>query len=240
MKKIINTLIFSVFIALSLEAAPILLSEDKPLLLKAASARPITVSTNFVLSGADLVVVNSNIAKLKLLKRGFIFIPLRQKYDGTVVLTSKDGKLYTINLTSGGKKTVFKVEDPIQSIKDDDFKGFEFESGKIDNDARNIIKTVLLDKNLSGFKKMLSYQIIKGNQFNMIRTERYIGGKYILDKWELVNTSAVPLYFNEEDFYTEGILAVAIEKNRVLKGERVFLMTLLNRNTVYELEKEGR
>jgi len=236
MKKTIVSLIFSNLFALALSASPVLISEDSAISLKAASNTPITVSANFEIQNADLILVNKKMAKLKLLKKGFVFIPLVQRYKGTVVLSAKDGKIYTINIQSGGEKSVLQLEDPLQTLKPSN-KKIELESEKIDYDARNIIKAILLGKNLHGFKKTMAHQTIKSEQFTLTRYERYTGSKYVVDGWKITNITPDTLYFREADFYTEGILAIALQRHRVLKGESIYLYMLLNKNSVYNAEK---
>ncbi len=238
MNKIINTLIFSIGILLlsaQLNAAPILLTQDRAITLSTTATKPVTISTNFEISDANLIVLSDKHASLTLLKKGFILIPKRSKYKATVVVVARNGAIYTINMNSGGKKAVFRVEDPIQDY-DKQTKKFNFESGKMDQDARNMIKAFLLNKPISGFKKSNVYQKTNNGQFSLERVERHTGGKYILDKWILKNTSHASLYFAEEDFYTNGILAVALEKNRLLQNEEIFLILILNKNSIYENE----
>jgi len=242
MNKITDILTFSVLIiALSaqLSAAPLLISIDKAIEIKATSDRPITVGTNFEIETAELIVVDKEHASLKLLRKGFILIPRIAKFKVTIVLSARDGSVYTVNIEDGGKKSVFRVEDPLQ-LFNTSVKKFNFESGKMDQDARNIIKTILLKKPLSGFEKSLSSQTIDTEQYNLTRVERHTGSRYVVDGWNITNISNESLYFNEEDFYTSGILAVALEKNRVLKGETVFLYIIINKNTVFEAEKRER
>lgn len=242
MNKIIDTLTFSLLgllVASSLSAAPILLSQDETLLLKTSDSSPVTVSTNFEIDDANLVVMNKDHVSIKLLKKGFILIPKVKKYAATVVITSRAGDVYALNMNGSGKKSIFKLEDPIvESNKG--VKKFNFESGKMDQDARNIVKTILLNKQLSGFKKSKAYQLIPADGYTLERIERYAGLKYVVDRWSISNTSYEDLYFLEEDFYTDGILAVAIEKNRVLAQEKIFMLTILNKNTIYEKERENR
>lgn len=239
MNKTINILISSIVAILSstvISAAPLMLSQEKASNLKTSGLAPITVSTNFEITDANLIVLSDKHADLTLLKKGFILVPKKSNYSATIVLTARNGSIYPVNMKGGGIKTVFRMEDPLQSVNKN-VKKFNFESGKMAQDARNMIKTVLLDKPLSGFEKTNAYQKVTNREYSLERIERHIGGKYIVDRWSLKNTSNTPLYFVEEDFYTEGILAVAIEKNRILKSEEIFLLTILNKNSIYEQEK---
>lgn len=242
MNQITNTLIFSLFsILLSSElfAGTILLSRDKATELITSSSGPITVSTNFEISNVDLIVTSEKIATHKILRKGFILIPKKKNYNAVIVMTARNGTIYSINMRGSGIKTVFQLSDPMQTYNTMGIV-FDFESGRMDTDARNIIKTILLEKKLTGFEKAPAYQAINANQYLLERVERYTGAKYVVDRWNINNTSNNTLYFEEEDFYTSGILAVAIEKNRVQPNERIFLLTIINKNSVFEAEKRGK
>lgn len=242
MKKTIDILIFSISILLlsvTLNAAPIKITQDDAVTIVSSGTSPVTVSTNFDVLNANLIVTNDSQATLTLLKKGFIIAPKKSNYKATVVLTARNGSIYAVNMSGGGKRAVFRLEDPIQDF-DKFTKKFDFESGKIDQDARNIIKGILLEKKISGFKKSDAYQMVNNGQYNLERIERYTGGKYIVDRWKLTNTSGDSLYFIEEDFYTNGILAVALEKNRILDKEEVFLILMLNKHSIYEVEKRAK
>ena len=240
MKQTINILIFKLlmlFAASIAAASPIYLSQDSLLELETKGDRPVTITTNFEIEDLKLITIEDNEVQLEILKKGFVLIPKSRGYKATIVLSARDGSIYTISLSGGGKKAMFRLDDPMQTYNKKG-KAFEFESARIDTDARNIIKTILLNKKLAGFKKEKAYQSIKVKQYNISRIERYVGGKYVVDRWVIKNTTLDSLYFNEEDFYTEGVLAVAVEKNRVLTGESIFLITILNKHSIYNKAKD--
>lgn len=215
-------------------AQPILLTEEKPAKLTTESSRPITVKTNFLIKDAKLIIRDKDDASIELLPKGFIVVPMKRKYKATVVLSAQNGSLYTVDLDSGGDQAVFSLEDPLQDYKTD--AKYNFETLRIDQDARNIVKAVLLEKPISGFEKHAAHSQITGNGFILQRIDRYTGSKYVVDRWNITNITNSMLTFIESDFYTQGILAVALEKYRIKPGENIYLITINNKHAIYQAE----
>ena len=240
MKKIINTLIFSVAVGSSLFAGSIRINNDEAAELKIAASKPNVIDFNFIVKKAKLVQASSGASSLELLDKGFIIVPKKSVIAATVVVTALDGTSYVINLQTSrkGAKSVFHLEDPLQGYKSKAGKDLKFETDTIDKDARNIVKAILLHKPISGFDKVKAERSVKGAEITMLRENRYIGSKYVADEWELKNKTEKILYFSGEDFYTKGVLAVSLEKKRIQPGESIYMITLLNKHAVYLSEKE--
>lgn len=218
----------------TLLAKPILITEDEPVRLSVTDSRPVTVKTNFLIKDAKFIISDTDNAKLELLPKGFIVVPLKRNYNATVVLNASNGALYTVDVDSGGRQSVFNLEDPLQSYKTD--AKYNFETLRIDQDARNIVKAMLLDKPISGFEKYNSYMKVNGNGFDLERLERYNGGKYVVDRWAITNVSNEGLYFTESDFYTQGILAIALEKYKLKPNESMYMINIYNKHAIYKAE----
>jgi len=241
MKKIINILIFNVVLAVSVAAGTIRISNDNATDLYIAASKPSVVDFNFIVKKAKLVQAFSDASSLELLDKGFILIPKKSVIAATVVVTAMDGTTYVLNMQTRRErvKSVFHLEDPMQGYKSKAQKNLRFETDKIDTDARNIVKAILLDKPLSGFEKVKAERSVSGTDIDMRRKNRYVGSKYVADRWEITNKTGKVLYFSGEDFYTKGVLAVSLQKKRIQPGESVFMITLLNKYSVYLSEKEG-
>lgn len=237
MSKTINTLISSLLLSLSAYAGTVSITTSEPASIRVKDGRPITINTNFQLKGAEILMTKSDAATLRLLEKGFVIVPSVMKYVATIVLSARDGSVYTLDVKTGGSEAVFRVEDALQGYKGKAGSKMRFESNRIDDDARNIIKAVLLDRKLSGFQKIKAVREVEGDQFLMRREYRHVGGKYVADRWSISNTTDEAIYFGEEDFYTKGIMAVAIEKNRVQPGESIYLILLVNKQSVFEAER---
>lgn len=240
MRKAIRIFSSSVLCAGVLLAGNNKISQYAPLELSVSGAKPVVLDFNFNVKRAKLILSDDGAAAIEILDRGVLFIPKKEKPSGTIVVVAKDGKNYVVNLTGTGSSTVEHIEDPAQEYERKAAEGkVAFETDQIDRDMRNITKAILLQKPLSGFKKVKASKKIGSGQFQMAREYRYVGGKYIADYWELENVTNETLYFEEREFYTKGVLGVGIQKNRVEPGEKVYLLLLLNKQKIYEDAKES-
>ncbi len=240
MKKIIATLIFNLISVGAIFGQTVQLNSEEPSSINAISGRPVTISTNFQIQSAELLLTDEAAASLKLLEKGFVIVPSKAgSYRATIILSARDGAVYTVDFNAGAAdgSAVFKLEDQMQGFSEAEEDGEKYESSVIDQDAKNIIKSVLLGERITGFEKTKAPKVVSGTQFEMQREFRNIGNKYIADQWVITNTSKGPLSFNEEDFYTNGIAAVALEKNRILPGEKIYMILLINKNSIYNANK---
>ena len=78
---------------------------------------------------------------------------------------------------------------------------------------------------------------MNAKDFILERNKRFIGKKYIADIWMGLNTTDKTIYIDEEEFYTKGILAVAIEKNKIVANESFYLILILNKSSIQMLEE---
>lgn len=243
MSKITVTLIFNMMAALTSFGQTVHLSTDEPSTISAIDGRPITFNTNFQVQSAELLLTDETAASLKLLEKGFVVVPSKAgAYRATIVISARDGAVYTVdfNAGAGDGQAVFKLEDQMQgfSAGEESGNGERYESNEIDQDAKNIVKDVLLGDKMTGFDKTKSPKTVHASQFDMTRSFRHVGAKYIADEWMLSNNSNEAIMFQEEDFYTKGIIAVALEKNRLLPGEKAYMILLVNKTAIYNANKD--
>lgn len=232
-------LLASAVLASGLNAGSFLIGQRAPLEVSVSGMKPSVLDFNFQIKTAKLILSDSDAAAIEVLDQGVLIIPQKSNPSGTIVLTAKDGRNYIVNVAGDGNETMHHIEDPAQEYDAQKSAKLTFETDQIDKDMRNITKAILLQKPISGFKKIESPKKIGSVQFDMERNYRYVGGKYVADYWEIVNKSNEVLYFEENEFYTKGVLGVGIQKNRVEPGERVYLLLLLNKIAVYKQATEG-
>ena len=145
-----------------------------------------------------------------------------------LLITSRDGDTYVIELKAENKidtERIFnftsnKAQKPSASQQ-------VFETGKVDKDISKLLKRAMLGEKISGYK-MLEVK----RQFStpdLLMQKEYIldGGKYRVEKWYIQNKSSVDeIAFEEGNFYTNGILAIAFEEDH-LKPELTTVMWLV-------------
>lgn len=237
MKKTIATLTFSLFLTAGMYADSYKITTNTPIELEVANSKPVVFDVNFKVKQAKLIQSDKGMAAVETLERGVLYIPMKSNAQGIIVLTAVDGKNYVINVSSGGDKTVFHLDDPVQEFDAKTKDKLVFETDKIVVDARNIVKAILLQKPISGFKKVAAQRSIDSDEIRLSREYRYVGGKYVADYWLIKNITNEVLYFENDEFYTPGILAVSLQKNRIEPGETAFMISILNKHTVYESEQ---
>lgn len=240
MKKTTAILVFSLFVSLSGLAQTVQINSEEPTAINAVDGRPITINTNFQIKSAELLLTDETAAGMKLFEKGLVIVPSKVgAYRATVVIEARDGTVYNVDFNAGDSEgaAVFKLEDQMQGFAGSEGDADRYESNAIDSDAKNIIKSVLLGEKITGFEKTKAPRVVPGAQFDMMRSFRNIGNKYIADEWILLNKTNETISFREEDFYTNGILAVALEKNRLLPGEKGYLVLLISKSAIFNANK---
>lgn len=244
MKSATLTLTFKAVVAflaftLTLSAGSHTIGQRAPLEVQVSGVKPSVLDFNFVISSAKLILSDEDAAAIEVLDRGVLIIPRKTHPAGTIVLTAKDGRNYVVNFAGDGNETMQHIEDPAQEYDAMQNEKLTFETDQIDADARNIVKAILLQKPISGYKKIESPKRIRTSEFEMVRDHRYVGGKYVADYWQIQNSSNEVKYFKESEFYTKGVLAVGLQKYRVEPGERIYLLLLLNKVSIYKQATGG-
>jgi hypothetical protein len=237
MKKTIAILTSSLILSAGLLAESYKITTNTPVELEVADSKPAVLDVNFKVKQAKLIQSDKAMAAIETLEQGVLYIPMKSKAQGIVVITALDGKNYVVNINTGGDKTVFHLEDPTQEFNDDTQAELSFETDRIVTDARNIVKAILLQKPISGFKKISAERLVSSDEIKLSREYRYVGGKYVADYWLIKNITNEVLYFEADEFYTSGVLAVSLQKNRIEPGETMYMISILNKHTVYESEK---
>lgn len=237
MKKTINILIFSLIFASVASAGVYKITREAPAEIQISTSKPCVVDFNFEVTDAKLVQSNSKSAKLELLRKGFLFVPLNTSFSASVVVTARDGGNYVVLLSPGGNQSVFHMEDALQDYDAENTSKIDYESEELDKDLRNIVKAILIQKPLSGFKKTKAHKTVKTEVMDLTRMYRYIGSKYVADYWVIKNKTNRKQDYRSSDFYTKGILGVAPEKYSLQPGASMYVVTILNKYAVYQAER---
>lgn len=229
-----NLIICSIFlIGVSLHAMKLKITTDEPKEIKISNTKNSLLNFNFYVKSAKLIENKEKTTKLSILDKGLVLTPLTKNANGDIVISNDKGESYFIHFEASKH-----YEDVIFSFKDLDYEPitsnykkpkYNFETGKVEKDIKNIIKALMNNAKLTGFSRKSSSIKIRNPEFVMIKEARYTGAYYVVDKWYIQNTTNQELYFDEEDFYTKGIIAISITKNRLEPGETAILFSVINK-----------
>lgn len=154
-----------------------------------------------------------------------------QTEKADLLITSKDGDTYVIELKAENKpdtERVFnftsnKAQKPSVSQQ-------VYETGKVDQDVNKLLKSAMLGEPIAGYK-MLEVR----RQFNtpdLLMQKDYIldGGKYRVEKWFVQNKSSFDTVgFEEGNFYTNGVLAIAFEDDHIEAQQTTVMWMIINK-----------
>lgn len=232
-KKIIVLMIFG-FSSL-LQCADFKISKNNPQKIKVDTSKPLSLNFNFNIKKVNVLTNNDKDTKTVLLDKGLLMIFKKIEVDGQIVVTNMSGDSYIIYFEHNGNENVFNFIDPIFQYNHEKTEKIKSKVTVVENDIEQIIKKILNKKKLGGFTLINSSQTIQAKDFFIQRDKRYLGKKYIIDVWVGVNSSNRPIHLDEEEFYTKGILAIALEKNNINVGETFYLISVINKATFKNL-----
>ena len=133
-----------------------------------------------------------------------------------LIVWSNEGYTYLIKLSVTGEIQTFDLTT--NKIHNDNIEATEFESGAIDADIKKLMKLVILNKYIPGYRKTeVNRQFVTPDML-MQKNTMYDGGKYRLEKWLLKNETSSTLTLDEGSFYTKGILSIAFESPKIPVG----------------------
>lgn len=191
----------------------------------------------FKIKKASIVSQNPESFQTKPEETSVVVIPSTEKSNekADLIVTSRDGYTFVINLGATGNEKIFNLTtNKVQSANTEQT---QFESGKIDNDIKKLLKSATLDKKIPGYKKM---EVKK--QFHtpdLLMQKEYIldGGKYRVERWLLKNKSAYDtVVLDPGTFYTNGILAISFEVPKIPAGKIANMWIVINKSSFVETE----
>lgn len=219
-----------------LEAAKLKVSNEEVLTFKIANDRPTTVNFNFFVKKIKKIFNSKNKTQVRLLDKGIVIIPDSKKAAGVIIVTNEKGTSYTLNFSTDiNGDSVVQVDDVSYSRQK--VSKLNLETQSIDRDVSKAITLLdnmgTKDLALPGFElKQDSYTIYnKAKTFSMTRKYRYIGKKYIIDSWVVENLTDKPLFFENRDFASYGVIAASIQPKNVMGLEKASLYIFNNRSS---------
>lgn len=145
-----------------------------------------------------------------------------------LLVTSRDDYTFVLELQTGGTNRVFNLTSN-KTIKASPEQQ-KFESGKIDNDMKKLLQSVILEKKIPGYKMMEVKRFFHTQDLLMQKEYILDGGKYRVEKWFLQNKSSYDtVVLDEGNFYTNGILAIAFETPKIEPNSITTMWLVINK-----------
>lgn len=159
--------------------------------------------------------------------------------EADLLVWSVTGDAYLIKINAKGKEQKFSFSTntgdtiiPMSAKK--------FETGQIEKDIKHLMKKIVSGEEIPGYKKVDIKRGFTTPDLNMQKELYYDGGKYRVESWFLSNKTADNLTLDYENFYTNGILAIAFEKKTLEPGQVTKMWLIVNKSTVADRIKREK
>jgi len=154
--------------------------------------------------------------------------------SGDLLIWSSDGDPYLIKIKADGKKEQTFSFSSNKITTKVDLRAEKFETGRIESDIKNLVKRLVLEEDIPGYKKVNVKKKFNTPDLEMQKDIFYDGGKYRAEKWFIKNKTGDTLYLDYENFYAPGILGIAFEKNTLSPGQITKAWLILDKHTIYQ------
>lgn len=241
-KKLAGMLL--VVLAASVSAKTISLDTDEVISIHLKNNGINVLKMPFVVQNASLATKYKNVFKIKVKNRSIIIAPSVSsanaiKATGDLLVFSMKGNSYLIKIDVLGNSQIFEFT----TNKEEAYlppQAKVFETGKIERDVKRLIKTVINKREIPGYKKVSVKRIFKTPDLRLQKNVMFDGGKYRVEEWFVENSTEDVLTLDYENFYTNGILAIAFEKGTIEPGEITRMWLIVDKATVVDRLKRNR
>lgn len=192
----------------------------------------------FVIQKADLSSETPENFNITSKNKTIVIIPTISHPDAQqddLILWSSEGQAYLVNIKSNGTEQTFDFTSNEVSENSTEIK--KYETGKIKTDIKNIIKKMVSKELVPGYKKIDVKKKFLTPDLEMQKEFIQDGGKYRAEEWYLKNISGENLLLDYENFYTNGVLAIAFEKKTLEPNEISKAWLIIDKNTIYSRMK---
>ena len=188
----------------------------------------------FIIQSAQLSTETPESFQVTSKNMSLIILPTTLEPDETadVVLFSLTGEPYLLKITATGDEQQFvftsnKVinESPTREAK-------QFETNRIERDITNIMKKAAAGEPIPGYTKVEVKKQFLTPDLEMQKEFFYDGGKYRVETWFLKNTTNQLLTLDFTNFYTDGVLAMSFEVNKLEPGQVGKMWMIINKSTI--------
>lgn len=190
----------------------------------------------FIVEDAKIATAIQEDFQIKAKKDSIVIIPTATAPStiADLIVWSADGYTYLIKLDINGKDQVFNFTS--NRVQPQTPETIEFESGKIDEDIKKLLKTAMLDKNIPGYKKTKVKRQFVTPDLLMQKEYIFDGSKYRVEKWFLKNETSNSIKLDEGNIYTKGILAIAFESQTIPANKIGTMFLIIDKASVQNVE----
>lgn len=231
--KFITTVAAIAFATTSLMAIETKSLDDGLTAIVSKNNKPNILNFPFLIKDAKVIAATPNSFTAVNQGKSIILTPttIYKTEKADLLITSKAGDTYVIELSAENKKNTERIFN-FTSNKAQKSSSAQviFETGKIDKDVRKLIKKSILGENISGYKRLEVKRQFNTDDLQMQKEYILDGGKYRVEKWFVANKLPVDTVFLEENnFYTNGILAIAFDKASLKPSEVTEMWLIVNK-----------
>jgi len=191
----------------------------------------------FIIKKAKLVTVNPDDFTIKVSKDSIVVIPNASNPAETaeIVVWDPDDEPYIIKINLKGLDQVWIFTS--NNIKNKTPEVLKYETGKIDSDIQNIIKTLLNKGKIPGYKKIEVRRQFDTPDLLMQKEIMFDGSRYRVEKWFIYNKTNRYLLLDEADFYANGILAIALESRKLPPHKTEYMIIIIDKASLAKRKK---
>jgi hypothetical protein len=187
----------------------------------------------FVVLKAKLAVPDPEAFPIETKNTSVIIIPSadRPSDGGDLLVFSPNGNPYLIKIDAAGKSQVFDfVTNSVERSLPP--KARVFETGRIERDVKRLVKAIVGKGEVPGYKRIEVKRRFETPDLSLQKDVAFDGAKYRVEEWFVRNKSEDVLVLEYENFYTDGILAIAFEKSVLEPGQIAKMWLIVNKSTI--------
>lgn len=183
----------------------------------------------FIIKKAKLVTVNPNDFTIKVSKDNIVVIPNASNPAevAEIVVWNPNDEPYIIKINLKGLDQVWTFTS--NNLENKNPQILKYETNRVDGDIQKIIKTLLNKGEIPGYKKTMVKRQFETPDLIMQKQAIYDGSRYRVEKWYLYNKRNYPLLLDESNFYTQGILAIALESRKLPAHKTEYMIIIIDK-----------
>lgn len=183
----------------------------------------------FLIDDAKIATEFNDNYQIKAKKDSLVIIPTGKKDDkADLIVWSVNHDTFIINLKNNGKKQMFNFTYNGETGYKNR-KAMKYETGKIDSDIKNIIKSLKIKGIIPGYSKIKVKRQFRTNRTLMQKDFIYDGSKYRVESWFIKNTTNGTIFLDEGAMYTKGIIAIDFEQRELRPRETTNMILIINK-----------
>jgi len=191
----------------------------------------------FIIKKAKLITVNPSDFTIKVSRNSIVVIPDASNLAevAEIVVWNPDDEPYIIKINLKGLDQVWTFTS--NNVENKTPEILKYETGKVDSDVQNLIKTLLNKGKIPGYRKIVVRRQFDTPDLLMQKEVMFDGSRYRVEKWFLYNKTNRPLLLNESDFYAYGVLAIALESRKLPPHKTEYMIIIIDKASLAKTKK---